>query len=42
MIEVSQQLYHEEMAKAVFEHLRGFLLTKEKTIARESNTSQTM
>ena len=30
MIEVSQELYHEEMAKAVFEHLRGFLLTKEK------------
>ncbi|VUT26306.1 MAG: hypothetical protein MOIL_01496 [Candidatus Methanolliviera sp. GoM_oil] len=30
MIEISQELFHQEMARAVAEHLRGFLLTKEK------------
>jgi len=30
MIELSQELYHREMAQAVYEHLRDFLLTKEK------------
>jgi len=30
MIEISQELYHREMAQAVYEHLRDFLLTKEK------------
>ncbi len=30
MIEISQELFHQEMARAVAEHLRGFLLTKKK------------
>ena len=33
MIELSQELYHQEMAQAVYEHLRDFLLTKEKAKA---------
>ncbi|MGV8080003.1 MAG: ATP-binding protein [Syntrophales bacterium] len=30
MIELSQEMYHQEMAQAVYKHLRDFLLTKEK------------
>ena len=30
MIEISQELFYQEMARAVYEHLRSFLLTKEK------------
>jgi len=30
MIELYQEMYHKEMAQAVYQHLRGFLLTKEK------------
>lgn len=30
MIEISQEIYHQEMARGVSEHLRSFLLTKEK------------
>ena len=30
MFEVSQKLYYQEMAQAVYEHLREFLITKER------------
>ncbi len=30
MIELNQEMYHQEMAQAVYEHLRDFLLTKER------------
>ncbi len=30
MIELNQEMYHQEMAQAVYKHLRDFLLTKER------------
>ncbi|MBN1546701.1 MAG: hypothetical protein JW902_08590, partial [Syntrophaceae bacterium] len=30
MIELNQEMYHQEMAQAVYQHLRDFLLTKER------------